>query len=659
MKLKKQIASILILILHFVSVPAQEQRGVGVRYKNKTTTDTLYAGSFALVIGVSDYTNGWKPLNGVKKDVPLVVAALEKQNFKVETLINPKDQDELQNGIRAFIRKYGYKYENRLLIYFAGHGHTDKLRDGREVGYIVPADAPLPSVDRDGFDFAAVSMRTIENYADEIRAKHALFVFDSCFSGSLLKYRGEVSVPAFIEEKIANSTRQFITAGDANQTVPDESIFREFFVRGLAGEADQTGDGYILGSELANYLSEKVTNYSKRRQTPQYGVIFDTNLDRGDFVFVVPPKTAEVKPTLKPSPTAERDFKGKTRAEIERETWLLIQDSTDAAEFRNFLKDFKNGVYEARAKTRLEELVWDLVKNSRSIAQIKAYLAEFETGANAPAARIILRRLEAAAANPKPTPTPDNSISIGRMRRAAGDIDKSKLSNTVEMSFAYIEAGEFQMGGNKADDEKPVHKVRISQDFWMGQTEVTQGQWEAVMKTTLRQQQAKAYQGAQIYGEGANYPMYYVSWDEAQEFVKALNNLRDGYKYRLPTEAEWEYTARAGTTGDYAGNLDSMAWYSANSNGAAHPVGEKQANGWNLYDMHGNVWEWCADWYEEDYYSESPAADPTATASSSDRVNRGGSWNSDAAILRSAYRSNDSPSARAASLGFRVVRMAL
>lgn len=136
-----------------------------------------------------------------------------------------------------------------------------------------------------------------------------------------------------------------------------------------------------------------------------------------------------------------------------------------------------------------------------------------------------------------------------------------------------------------------------------------------------------------------------------------LNNLNDGYKYRLPTEAEWEYAARAGTTGDYAGDLDLMAWYGAIS---SQPVKTKLANEWKLYDMHGNVWEWTADWYDEDYYAKSPSTDPTGASSGSSRVIRGGSWFNNAVhFLSLANRGYDSPSARIYVFGFRVVRIKL
>ncbi|MBA3571623.1 MAG: caspase family protein [Pyrinomonadaceae bacterium] len=275
---------IVFMCLAVTAIFAQERAEIVVAFADKQTPVTLYKGSYAMVIGVSDYTAGWDDLPGVKSDTEAVKSALEKQGFSVSVLSNPTER-ELDTKIHHFIKDHGYESENRLLIYFAGHGHTDTLADGRELGFIVPADAPLPKKDALGFKQKAISMDMIQAYARQIQSKHALFVFDSCFSGKLVT-RGNFPVPARILEEVKHSVRQFITAGAANQTVPDESIFRKVFVLGLEGKADRNGDGYILGSELADYLKENVTNYSEGKQTPQYGKIRDLDLDRGDFVFV-------------------------------------------------------------------------------------------------------------------------------------------------------------------------------------------------------------------------------------------------------------------------------------------------------------------------------------------------------------------------------------
>jgi TonB family protein len=311
--MKKLFLVLFCLILAQISF-AQPDRGVGVKVKDRNGNERefkLYKASYALVIGNSNYKY-WDVLNGVKSDVTAVEKALKINGFTVETAMD-LDSRNLSQRIEKFIQDYGYEENNRLLIYYAGHGSTQKSissGDDREIGYIVPVDAPLPNKDNIGFLRASVNLEKIRTFAKEIQAKHALFLFDSCFSGRLVS-RGEISVPPIIEESVSFPVRQFITAGAANQTVPDESIFRRSFIRGLEGEADLNKDGYVLASELANYLRDRVTNYSDRRQTPLYAKIDDVNLDRGDFVFTVSKvsapveTTATVQPQPTPPPTSE------------------------------------------------------------------------------------------------------------------------------------------------------------------------------------------------------------------------------------------------------------------------------------------------------------------------------------------------------------------
>jgi len=227
-----------------------------------------------------------------------------------------------------------------------------------------------------------------------------------------------------------------------------------------------------------------------------------------------------------------------------------------------------------------------------------------------------------------------------------------------------IEAGTFTMGSpaDEADrdaDEGPQTKVTISKAFWLGKCELTQGQWQAIMGTTLAQQRDKFDKNAELHGEGPNDPIYFVSWNEATEFCRKLTEreraaqrLPDGYAYTLPTEAQWEYACRAGTSGPFSGAIDDLAWCEANSGGTAHEVGGKQANAWGLNDMHGNVWEWCLDWKAA--YPGGEVTDYAGPDSGTDRVNRGGSWSFAARSCRSAYRDADAPDYRYVGLGFRV-----
>lgn len=222
-------------------------------------------------------------------------------------------------------------------------------------------------------------------------------------------------------------------------------------------------------------------------------------------------------------------------------------------------------------------------------------------------------------------------------------------TNQTGIEFILIPPGSFMMGStNGGVTEQPVHQVTINYSFYMGKYEVTQAQWQAVMGNNP----------SNFKDCGGNCPVEQVSWDEAQKLIQRLNQTNDGYIYRLPTEAEWEYACRAGTTGDYAGNLSEMAWYSENSGNKTHAVGGKRPNDWGLADMHGNVWEWCEDWYHSSY--DGAPSDGSAWLSGGERkyrVLRGGSWYVVASGLQSAFRYNSTPDYRYVnvSIGFRLV----
>ena len=198
------------------------------------------------------------------------------------------------------------------------------------------------------------------------------------------------------------------------------------------------------------------------------------------------------------------------------------------------------------------------------------------------------------------------------------------------------------MGSDNGDnDEKPTHRVTLSKGFWMAKTEVTQRQWKSVMG------------GNPSNFKGDDLPVECVSWDDCQNFCRKCREA--GIDMRLPTEAEWEYACRAGSTGDYAGSIDQMAWCGEGSSGQTHPVGKKKANAWGLHDMHGNVWEWCADWYDDGYYAMSPGREPEGPASGEARVLRGGGYWSAPRNCRSAFRFRGDPGDRDWIIGFRPV----
>ncbi len=213
----------------------------------------------------------------------------------------------------------------------------------------------------------------------------------------------------------------------------------------------------------------------------------------------------------------------------------------------------------------------------------------------------------------------------------------------ASMEMVYVPAGEFRMGSENAwEDESPAHRVCISKGFWLGRTEVTQGFWKAVMGAN-----------PSAFRKGDDYPVEGVSWRDCQQFIRNLN-ARSGSVFRLPSEAEWEYACRAGDAGERPVDLDAVAWYESNSGGSTHPVGVKRPNAFGLYDMLGNVWEWCADWYDEKYYSKSPLNEPAGPASGSHRVDRGGGWGYGPDIVRPGRRDGSGPDYRTDLLGLRL-----
>jgi formylglycine-generating enzyme required for sulfatase activity len=210
------------------------------------------------------------------------------------------------------------------------------------------------------------------------------------------------------------------------------------------------------------------------------------------------------------------------------------------------------------------------------------------------------------------------------------------------MEFVWVPGGTFRMGcDGEFENEHPVHQVTVD-GFWMGRCEVTVGEWAAIMG-----------EYPSFFGKSVRHPVERVSFDDAQEFIRRLRD-KTGETFRLPTEAEWEYACRAGSTEDQPGNLDEIAWYARTSHDMTHPVGEKKPNAFGLCDMLGNVWEWVADWYGP--YPAGPVKNPKGPASGTERINRGGGWFLLEMVLRPAHRRPDKPSGRYSDLGFRLAR---
>jgi len=577
-------------------------------------SNTLYTGSHALIIGVSDYTAGWPDLPGVVADIKNVSTALEKHDFNVTTVMNPTDR-QMEDAFEDFINKYGSEKDVRLVFYFAGHGHTIKTSYGEELGYIVPANAINPNHGVSDFQRRAMEMAQIEIFAKRIQSKHALFLFDACFSGSLFALSR--AIPEDISWKTSRHVRQFITSGSADETVPDRSIFCSQFTAAINGEADLNGDNYITGTELGEFLQSSVVNYSRNAQHPQYGKIRNPNLDKGDFVFVLNKREME---NLPPSQVTFTEEKITRYGSIQLTTEINGNLYLDGVFIKTIAKDTRITLNDVSSGSHILKITGD-----------HTWQESVSVGEN------ITTRTTAKATIPKNIPT-------------AGHDFKRKFDWEPEMIF--VKGGTYTMGcvGEQSDcddDEIPSHKISLD-DFYLGVYEVTQEQWREVMGNN------QAY-----FPSCDNCPVEDVNWNEAQMFINKLNQ-KTGKKYRLPTEAEWEYAAKGGSmvssesATKYAGSDDvgNVAWFYNNSNGKPHPVGEKKPNELGIYDMSGNVNEWCSDWYGENYYKSSPGANPKGPSSGTYRCNRGGSWYG---VLRVTHRGWNNSSFRNYSLGFRLV----
>ena len=491
-----------------------------------------YAHNYALLIGVSDYTNGWPDLESIPGELQKIRASLEAKGFVVETVMNPAGK-ALKNAYERFIDAHGFDAGNRLLFFYSGHGHSEGGR-----GYLVPADAPDPRVDLKQFKVRSLAMSTLLAMARRMDARHALFLFDSCFSGTIFKTRALPKAPPYIETSLALPVRQFISAGSAGEEVPAKSTFAMMFIDAIEGRGDLNHDGYITGSEVGMYLSQNLPTYEK--QSPQYGKINDYELSRGDFIF-----------------------------------------------------------FSAQAS--------------------RAVKAPVDTAESTPP-----RAMETAP--------PPRSPSMIR-----------------------IKAGSFTLGSRRgSDDEQPERRVTFARDFEMDTYETTFAAYDRFCEATGRPKPDD-----NGWGRGER-PVINVSWEDATAYAAWLSE-RHGQTYRLPTEAEWEYAARAGSTSDYGfgtdrSQLGRYGWYRGNASRKSHPVGTLKANAWGLYDLHGNVAEWCADWYNGSHHFMPTDGSAVPFTKQRKKVYRGGSWTSGPQGLRAPARKSAVITFRSNAVGFRLVR---
>ncbi len=661
----------------------------------------LYKDSYALVVGNSTYTKGWNPLGGALQDVEEVAAALKKHDFTV-TLEKDLTKPEFEDAFEKFVTE-GRHENNRLLFYYAGHGHTEKLANGDDLGYLVMVDAPLPENSRINHR-KSVDMESLVTQAKRIQARHVLFIFDSCFSGTILNAARSQGQPENISHSVRQPVRQFITAGRANEGVPDKSVFKQTFLNLIGGSARQpVPDDYITGEELGFYLKHQVPIYNKG-QHPQYGKINDPNLDQGDFVFVLPKEEVWTPAPPNVSPVATLIVTSTpVGADIYVDNaWIgktpLMNHKVDTGERRE--KQVTVGLVLSGYTPRTAPLTlkggqqtpWDVhlekhisrtgtltVASTPSGASVyidgefigSTPLADYEIDTGGTREKQVEIRLELSGYRSR----------LARLVLRGGQqtpwdvrLDQAPIhqsSDSLE-GMALIPAGAFQMGSNDGEfDEEPVHTVYVDA-FYVDTHEVTNSQYKKFVDANPLWGKdhipSRYHDGNYLkhwtgnsYGRG-DHPVVYVSWYAAMAYAEWAGK-------RLLTEAEWERAARGGLSGKkypWGDLLDSSkAKYRG---GGPTTVGSYSPNGYGLYDMAGNVQEWCLDAYDGKFYKSSPHRNPIAGVDSitqitryftnvkTPRVGRGGAWSNSRTGLRVANRRELNPVFTSNGSGFRCAR---
>ena len=645
-------------ILLAFSTQLFSQHGMNVTVRTESGEDLdLYKDSYALVIGNGFYPEekGWHPLPGAVEDVMEVAEVLERQGFEV-TLKIDVTKSEFTEAFSEFIYESGENKDNRLLFYYAGHGYTTKAVTGEDLGYLVMLDTPSPE-NAAAFDLYSVDMVKFVSDSKKIHAKHVLFIFDTCFSSTVLNLGNSEEPPFHITDEINNSVRQFITAGRTDEPMPDRSKFKKAFLDLLGGRvAEPSPDGYLTGVELANYLYRTVPKFSPGQQ-PQYGKINDPQLNTGNFVFVIP------------------------KSGIELDTIATLNITSTPSGATVYVDSITIGTtpihgYQIDTGVRLEKEVNVGLELSGYKSRVKKMT--LRGGQQFPWA-VHLEEMVPQTVLPKSDPdVPETTVE-----EVEKDLNAPQtIVGNDGAEMVLIPAGNFEMGHDGNANTKPVHTVYIDA-FYIDKYEVTVGQYnQFVLATGHSRIDGQLYQ----YSPTDQHPVVGVTWHDAMAYAKWAGK-------RLPTEAEWEKAARGGLVrkwqawGDAAldgtqCNFADMSlgrawqgkweedWSDKNLDDGfafASPVGSYPPNGYGLYDMAGNVWEYCFDAYDKNFYANSPRRNPVAQIIVKDgqnnivainklRVSRGASWYDAPSGIWVASRLGVDPRSTAFNRGFRCAK---
>ncbi|MGF1518462.1 MAG: SUMF1/EgtB/PvdO family nonheme iron enzyme [Nodosilinea sp.] len=684
----------------------------------------------ALLIGVSHYGEGLPPLLATPQDVAALKRVLENPQMaefdQVEILVDP-DPVEIRLAIQRLYRQCAK--DDLVLLYFSGHGITD---DNNHLYFATRLTS------KDDFEATAVPARFVQQQSMQCYARRQILILDCCYSGAFKDGWQTKAAGLDLRQELGGEGRVVLTSSTATQTSFQQesaelSLYTQYLVEGIeTGAADADRDGKIFVRELHDYVKGKVQE-AKPNMKP------DILLDREGFDILLS-KAPRGDRSLDFRRLVEESARGGDISTYRRETlrlrqreWGITEEAAEAI-IISVLEPFRRRLANLeRFKTALQEevdqqfpldpqLEDDLRDWQRQVLGLadedvvgiwqQAIAGKAETSQPQTHSQPVAEPQQRQQTTPTPAPPrrqpadpetlplppvefevatvkvkaetqPGGFLGLGSKEVKTYSVDRSRqsaqgyredLGNNTFLDMVLIPSGSFQMGANEYEGEQPVHTVAL-QPFLMGKYSITQAQWRAVAAFPKVQLELNAEPS---HFKGDNRPVEQISWWEAVEFCDRLAN-QTKRAYRLPSEAEWEYACRAGTTTPFhfgetittdLANYRGQDWeyqgktYPGNYGGGPYgsfreettEVGSFPANAFGLYDMHGNVWEWCADHWH-DTYASAPIDGSAWVTDNNDakRLLRGGSWIDVPAGCRFANRNRYAPGVRYDLIGFRVV----